>query len=282
MAVYAARRPASPPSTTCRRPPRVTARPARRCRPDDSARFVNVQLLNGPDGYVYVWGTEGGANNDASPVYLERIPAAHIATGRARVLDAGQARGSSGSQQRATPLFKDHPAPCMAQFGIEHDPLPREWIMLYHCKQSTQPHGHPNGIFMRTAPHPWGPWSAPTTIFNPAPDGRTAERLLLLHLLHPDGQPEKPNGYPNCPTSSPNALLADAEQHLGSYYGAYFVANWATGNRQTLNRASQPTFYYTLDTFDPYGQLIMRTTVLGPPVTIVKPPPPTCRGTKCM
>jgi len=42
--------------------------------------------------------------------------------------------------------------------------------------------------------------------------------------------PKKPNGSPDCPTSSPN-------------------------------------------TFDPYGQLIMRTTVLGPPVTIVKKPP---------
>lgn len=92
--------------------------------------------------------------------------------------------------------------------------------------------------------------------------------------------PKKPNGSPDCPTSSPNALLADSADNLGSYYGAYFVANWVTGNRQSSTERASSTFYWVLDTFDPYGQLIMRTTVLGPPVAIVKKPPPTCRGTR--
>ncbi len=251
---------------------------------DDSARFVNVQLLNGPGHYVYVWGTEGGANNDASPVYLERIPVRHLDTGAGtQVWDAKAkpARFVTGSQQLATPLFNDHPDPCMAQFGIEHDPFLGKWIMLYHCKESTQPHGHPNGIFMRTAPHPWGPWSTPTTIFNPAPDGRTQSGYCYFIFSTQTVSPNKPNGSPDCPTSSPNALLADSSDNLGSYYGAYFVANWVTGNRQSSTERASSTFYWVLDTFDPYGQLIMRTTVLGPPVTIVKQPPPTCRGTKC-
>jgi hypothetical protein len=34
--------------------------------------------------------------------------------------------------------------------------------MLYGCSDSTP--GHPPGIWMRTAPQPWGPWSEPQTI----------------------------------------------------------------------------------------------------------------------
>ena len=40
---------------------------------EDDARFVNVQMQNGGNGFVYIWGTEGGANNNDSPVYLARI-----------------------------------------------------------------------------------------------------------------------------------------------------------------------------------------------------------------
>jgi hypothetical protein len=38
---------------------------------------------------------------------------------------AKPARFVNGPQQLATPLFTDHPAPCMAQFGIEHNPYRR-------------------------------------------------------------------------------------------------------------------------------------------------------------
>jgi hypothetical protein len=94
----------------------------------DTARFVNVQLLNGPGGYVYVWGTEGGANNDESPVYLERIPVKRLDSGHGTQVWDAKAKPAhfvNGPQQLATPLFTDHPAPCMAQFGIEHNPYRR-------------------------------------------------------------------------------------------------------------------------------------------------------------
>jgi hypothetical protein len=251
---------------------------------DDTARFVNVQLLNGPGRYVYVWGTEGGANNDASPVYLERIPVKRLDTGHGtQVWDANAkpARFVNGPQQLATPLFTDHPAPCMAQFGIEHNPYLNEWIMLYHCKEDPAPAHHPNGIFMRTAPHPWGPWSGPTTIFNPAPDRRTESGYCYFIYSTQTARISKPTGSPICPAGSPNASLADSQNHLGSTYGAYFVTNWVTGHRRSSTTRASSTIYWVLDTFDPYGQLIMRTTILGPPVTIVKKPPPTCQGTKC-
>jgi hypothetical protein len=58
---------------------------------------------------------------------------------------------------------------------------------------------------------------------------------------------------------------------MTSDYGPYFVANWVTGTKPPKDsygvRAST-TIYYTLDTFDPYGQLIMRSTILGPRVAV--------------
>ena len=69
----------------------------------------------------------------------------------------------------------------------------------------------------------------------------------------------------------------------GSYYGPYFVAHWTTGRKATHTTRARSTFYYTLDNFYPYGQVILKRTVVGglapkPP----KPPPPRCKGTTCM
>jgi Domain of unknown function (DUF4185) len=227
----------------------------------DSARFVNVQLQNGNDGYLYIWGTEGGAYNGQSPVYLARMPVANIATGHG--LQYWDSRGKhpafvTGSQKLATPLFTDHPAPCMAQLGVQYNRYLNEWIMLYHCKETSAPAGHANGIYMRTATKPWGPWSAPTTIFNPSPDSRTQSGYCYFIYSTQTGS------FPKCPQGSPNRTLPDSQKgHVGDYYGPYFVANWTTGQRATASQRASTTIYYTLDTFDPYGQLILRSTILG-------------------
>ena len=223
----------------------------------DGARFVNVQLQNGDDGYLYIWGTEGGANNGRSPVYLARMPAADIATGHR--LEYWHGHGFvAGSQQLATPLFTDRPAPCMAQLGIQYNRDLDEWIMLYHCKETPAPANHPDGIYMRTARNPWGPWSTPTTIFDPAPDSRTESGYCYFIYSTQTGS------FPKCPPGSPNrTLVHSTKAHVGDYYGPYFVANWTTGTAGTVTTRASTTIYYTLDTFDPYGQLIMRSTILG-------------------
>jgi hypothetical protein len=52
--------------------------------------------------------------------------------------------------------------------------------MLYNCKTA-----HPNGIVMRPAPNPWGPWSLPQTIFNPTRDHGYCE--FIAHPTCPKG-----------------------------------------------------------------------------------------------
>jgi hypothetical protein len=260
------------------------SKPSSRYGPDcatspDTARFVNVQMQDGPDGYVYIWGTEGGAHNDQSYVYLARIQTANIATKKG--IEYWNGKSFAGSQAKAAPLFKDHPAACMAQLGIQYNPYLGEWIMLYRCKETTAPANHPNGIYMRTAPNPWGPWSSPTTIFDPDPD-RSAESGYCYFIYSTQTfDTSNLDGSPKCPPTSPNGTLAGATKHVGSYYGPYFVANWTTGTIGTPTQRASTTIYYTLDTFDPYGQLIMRSTILGPPVTVVNKPNPHCKKTAC-
>jgi hypothetical protein len=53
-----------------------------------------------------------------------------------------------------------------------------------------------------------------------------------------------------------------------------------TGTYGTKATPARSTIFYTLDTDNPYGQLILRTTLVGP--SVVVPPTPPCKGTTCM
>jgi hypothetical protein len=271
----------------------------------DPAKFVNVQMANGTDGYLYIWGTEGGANDNRSPVYLARMPAANIATGQGIAywehgsfvaaqpsptkphvtppnptpLNATPPNSTppNATQPNATPLFTDSPVPCVSQLGIQHNAYLDEWIMLYRCNETDPSARLPNGIYMRTAPNPWGPWSSPTTIFNPAPDPATRSGYCYFIYSTQTASKTNPTGSPKCPDPAFDKTLADKHHLLGSYYGPYFVANWTTGTYGTASTRASTTIYYTLDTFDPYGQLVMRSTILGPALAITPP----CKGTTC-
>lgn len=147
--------------------------------------FVNNSIATGTDGYIYIWGSAGGLQDKTnpakpsceygleqcsrhSPVYLARIPVGMIAraSGDGRPADIQYFDKTSfapvGSLESvATPLFTDSP-PCVGELGVEYDPYVGSWVMLYNCADNTPE--HPPGIWMRTAPQPWGPWSAPQTI----------------------------------------------------------------------------------------------------------------------
>jgi hypothetical protein len=80
-----------------------------------------------------------------------------------------------------------------------------------------------------------------------------------------------------------------ATNRAGSWAGAGVVGDAGAGAlslsghiaTETLSVTS--TFYYTLDTLWPYGQVILQSTIEGPspPKAPPKPGPPTCKGTKC-
>jgi hypothetical protein len=210
----------------------------------EGAKFVNVAIASGNDGWVYFWGTEGGTGYRHSPAFLARVKAADIATpGGLDYLTGINSDGTpdfvAGSESAAQPLFHDEPDDCMGELGVEWDSVIGRWVMLYNCADRTA--GNLSGIYMRTAPHPWGPWSPAQTIFNPVRDHG------YCSFIHRGG--------------SPLCDHLSTSSQSGGGYAPYFLAGWTTGTPATATTPATSTFYYTLSTWIPYTQVIMKTTV---------------------
>ena len=217
----------------------------------DDAKFVNVALHQAADDYIYFWGTAGGASTHNSPPYLARVPPAQIRTKSAIAYYAGSSPAGAPTwgtnESAAVALFNDDPN-CMGELGVEYNSYLKSWMMLYNCRNDSA--SHPRGIWMRTASQPWGPWSAPQTIFRSATDGY----CVVM-------------SKPSCP--------APYNGGLGGDYGPYFIAGWTTGTPATANVPASTTIYYTVDTFVPYGQVIECSTIVETPAGRPQAPPAT-------
>src|SRR5258706_8083759 len=78
--------------------------------------------------------------------------------------EAGAPRWSA-DEAAAAPLIRDPDfTPCIGEQSVTWIPPLRRWLMLYNCDT-------PRGIVLRLAERPWGPWSAPTVLFDPWRDG---------------------------------------------------------------------------------------------------------------
>ncbi len=223
------------------------------------ARFINVAIAQASDGYLYFWGTQGGAFYRKSPVYLARKPMGSMSSlNGIEYLHAVNPDGTPvfmPDESDAEPLFHDtisgsggalQAADCMGELGVAWNAFLKRWIMLYNCLNDTTT--NPRGIYMRYAAQPWGPWSPPQTIFNLNRD------VALCHYVHRAVNAQFPNPCDNL--SDPGRLDVS-----GGGYGPYFLARFTTNN--AANGTS--TFYYTLSTWNPYGQVIVKSTVRGEP-----------------
>jgi len=222
------------------------------------ARFINTAIADAHNGYLYFWGTQGGALYRKSAPYFARMRADDISKpDGARSLEyftglsGDQTPRFSKSETDAVPLFQDYadsggqPTNCMGELGVEWNRFVRRWVMLYNCLNNSP--AHPRGIYMRFAEEPWGPWSAPQTIFNPTRDGG------YCHFIHRAVGP----GNPACDSvSAPNRLAVG-----GGDYAPYFISRFTTGDEAR----GTSTFYYTMDTWNPYTQVIMRTKIQTSP-----------------
>ena len=235
--------------------------------PTTAGRFIQVAIAPGPDGYLYFFGTTGGGQRPGarpcgtadecyrhSYVRLARMlpqEIEHATNGRAAKLEFwAQSAGATGDwvdgdESAATPLFRDDP-PCMGEAGVEYNQGLRQWVMLYNCVTAS-----PSGIQMRTAPSPQGPWTTPQVIFNPERD-----RGLCYFIHSQDGR--------NCPPGAPNPPQGKPHAQNGGNYGPYFIAGWTTSSTAADGGATS-TFYYTIDTFVPYGVVIEKSTIHANP-----------------
>jgi hypothetical protein len=240
----------------------------------DGAKFVKVALATAADGEIYIWGTAGGTEATQSPPYLDRLSPANIATGAGISYYSGRDHNGTPrfkpGEANAKALFHNHPD-CMTDVAVQYNPYLDRWIMLYECPSDT-----PGGIYMRSAPQPWGPWSPPQVIYSPTPDPTTMTGYCYQMYQAPS--------QGSCPPGAPNP--GDGGGAEGAYYAPYFVTGSTTGRAETATAPASSTFDYTLSTWDPYGEVIMETTLQGPaPVSVTtlpgrrpSPCPPTPPG----
>ena len=213
------------------------------------AKFVNNAFAQGSDGYLYIWGTEGGKSYRESPVFLARKPVGSMSSlNPIQYLQAVNPDGApvfASSEGDASPLFHDSPSDCAGEVGVEWNQFVHSWVMLYECSNNTPANSH--GIWMRVAQQPWGPWSAPQTIFN-RDDG-------LCVFIHRAVNSKNPTPCDNLSTPGPDG--SDRSDQSGATYAPYFISRFNTGDAAH----GTSTFYWNLATFNPYTQVIMKTTI---------------------
>lgn len=209
--------------------------------PQFDGKFINSSFAQEGDT-VWMW---GAGQYRASDIYVAKQPAGSMGGNAWQYFTGMDANGNptwSSSQAAAQALVDD---PEFGEFSCAFLPQIGKWVMLYNA-------GNPRGINMRVADKPYGPWSPPRVIFDPAHNVDAGYR----HFMH-DAQ---------CGCDS----LSDPNRggEWGGEYGPYIIPSFTTGDRFSLN------IHYTMSTWNPYNVMLMRSTVrvddqplLGQPVT---------------
>jgi uncharacterized protein (TIGR03437 family) len=220
------------------------------CSRCDGAKFVTVKSVGWTDGYVYFFGTQGGHQFRSSQVFLARKLATTLAqAGGIQYLTGLNSAGTpnwSSAEADAVALFQDYiggtstPTSCMGELGAEYNKFVNRWVMTYNCFKGP---GETQGDLIRFAPQPWGPWSPAQILFNPTRDRG------FCHFIHR----AVTAATPACDTVNDNGREADG----GSYYAPEIISQFTSGNAAD----GTSTFYWTLATWNPYGQVIMKSTI---------------------
>jgi hypothetical protein len=225
-------------------------------------RFTNVSVnVVGDD--IYIFGN--GEPYRRSPVYLARAHASTVGyfsqwefyrgvrdgvpifgpnEGTAVPLFAA---GSNWSAQ-TVPLNQRPPNGGIGEFSVRpHNG--DKFIMTYATVVG--PNG-PSGVFMRTAPQPWGPWSAAEELI----DGSA----IAGHWQHI--APADTNGHIVFPDDGLGEY--NRQDEWGGEYGPYLVPRWFT-----QNSATEFGLTFTLSSWNPYQAHLIRTVVTsdGHPVS---------------
>jgi hypothetical protein len=172
----------------------------------------------------------GSGNYRKSNVYLAYQPASKIGNSTAVRYFSGVNKEDkplwSSDEFNAVALFKQ---PCVGELSGTYNSFINRWIMLYNC-------GNPRGINMRTAKHPWGPWTKPQVLFDPSKDGG------YCHFMHVSWQDQKCDSVQD----------PGREDVYGGEYGPYQYAHYATGSKGST------TIYFNMSTWNPYTVVLMK------------------------
>jgi len=184
---------------------------------------------------LLLWGTGKYRESD---VYLAFIPLDEITNRSSISFFIGFEMGSnkpswSSDESLAKSLFS---ANCVGEISIRWNYYLGKWIMLYNCDLCNT-----NGVIVRLADKPWGPWSTSKIVFDPADGYR-----LFIHVQGQDSLVDKERDDKTNPYD------------LGSAYGPYQITSYTTGIKNRYTK-----IYFTLSVWNPYQVLQMSAIILS-------------------
>jgi hypothetical protein len=152
------------------------------------------------------------------------------------------------------------PLDIVNQMAISWVPALRRWVMLYAGDLdgglvpplfgSDVPllrHDQYGAVQMRSAEHPWGPWTAPQRVMLAADSSRGAvDQYAPGGILH----------HPDC--NLPGCIPGDGivtQNDRGFYYGVNIVDTWTTARDMTVD------LYWLVSTWNPYQVMLLSTTL---------------------
>jgi hypothetical protein len=195
-------------------------------KPSSSSEKLLPKNSGGGTGLVIF----GSGDYRASNVYLAYQPASKIESSTAiRYFTGISKKGKplwSSDEFDAVALFNQ---PCVGELSVTFNSFINRWIMLYNC-------GDPRGINMRTAKHPWGPWTKPQVLFEPWDDGG------YCHFMHTSWQDQRCD----------SVMDPGRENEYGGEYGPYQYPYYATGD------SGSTTIYFNMSTWNPYTVVLMK------------------------
>jgi hypothetical protein len=164
----------------------------------------------------------------------------------------------------ATPVIANEQLAQVLQFSVAWVKPIKRFVMLYSGRLPRVLPVATSGVYMRSAKHPWGPWSDPKLIWNPLDQGAYDCPGILYTPVAvgadcPVSDPYRPNFAPadnlnQCPAQTPTPHV-----DFGVEYGVNILAEFSKPGLQ-INTA---TIYWNLSTWNPYRVVLMKTKLDG-------------------
>jgi hypothetical protein len=189
-------------------------------------------------GVVSTWRFFGG-NGASGPIWLsyQQWQAGHVGA------EWAPPPGAEIYGDSPNAFSPSHDERCVGEHSVTWNEPLGVWLLLYTCGGLQ--------VEARTAPDPWGPWSAPTVLLS-----AVADPALQCSLLW---------GLPGSPC--PGRVSQQIPALTFGYLYAPFVLNRFTqeGRERRAGDTKDATIYWLLSTWDPYQVVVMRSTLrLGP------------------
>jgi hypothetical protein len=201
--------------------------------------FIKMTLRLAPDGVAGIAVGEphvlifGSGVYRRSNVYLAAVPAQGFESGEGTRYFAGLAGGEpvwSGTEGDALPIVVH---PVVGDLSVVYAEQAGLWLMTYDSR-------NPQGIVLRYAPQPWGPWSEAVIIFNPRRDAGVG---TFLH---------NPRQQPDDGLDGPVAVNRDPARVAGGAYAPLMLERFLRVQDDTLE------LQYLMSTWNPYTVVRMR------------------------